>query len=150
MRSNHRRSLGLLFAFCLPLVLLAGCSSGEPSAEAQLCDSVDELQVATRQFEDLSLNSSGQQVENTVDGFLAALGDVSQNLGAVVESDVGAIQDSIDSVSAELENLPDSASLGEAVASIQQAAVALQSALDQGLSGVGVDCDGTALGRTAS
>jgi hypothetical protein len=67
-----------------------------------------------------------------------------------VESDVGAIQDSIDRVSAELENVPSSASMGEAVASIQQALVALQAALDQGLSGVGVDCGGTALGRDAS
>ncbi len=150
MRSNHRRGAGLLFAMCLPLAMLFGCSSGEPSAEAQLCDSVDELRVAGRQFENLSLNSSGEQVENTVDGFLAALGDVSDNLGAVVESDVGAIQDSIDSVTAELENLPNSASLGEAAASIQQSVVALQAALDQGLSGLGVDCDGTALGRSLS
>lgn len=150
MRSNHRRGVGVLFAVCLPLSLLFGCSSGEPSAEAQLCDSVDELRTATSELGDLGINSSRAQVEDTVDGFLTALGDVSNNLGAVVESDVGAIQDSIDSVSAELEDLPSSASLGEAVASIQQAVVALQSALDQGLSGVGVDCDGTALGRDVS
>lgn len=150
MRSNHRRGLGLLFAVALPLALLAGCASGEPSGETQLCDSVDELRAAGTQFGDLSLNSSSAQVEETVDGFLAALGTVSDNLGAVVESDVGALQSSIDSVSAELENLPSSASAGEAVASIQQAVVAMQAALDQGLSGVGVDCEGTALGRAAS
>jgi hypothetical protein len=152
MRSNHRRGVGLLFAVSLPVALLTGCSSssGDPSAETQLCDSVDELRAAGSQFGNLSLNSSSAQVEETVDVFLAALGDVSDNLGAVVESDVGAIQDSIDSVSAELENLPSSASMGEAVASVQQALVALQAALDQGLSGVGVDCDGTAMGRAAS
>jgi len=150
MRSKHRRGLGLLFAIALPLALLTGCASGEPSAETQLCDSVDELRAAGTQFGDLSLNSSSAQVEETVDGFLAALGTVSENLGAVVESDAGALQSSIDSVSAELENLPSSASAGEAVASIQQAVVALQAALEQGLSGVGVDCDGTALGRAAS
>ena len=150
MRSNHRRGVGLLFAMALPLALLTGCASGEPSAETQLCDSVDELRAAGTQFGDLSLNSSSAQVEETVDGFLAALGTVSDNLGAVVESDVGALQSSIDSVAAELENLPSSASAGEAVASIQQAVVALQSALEQGLSGVGVDCDGTALGRAVS
>jgi hypothetical protein len=149
MRSNHRRGVGLLFAIALPLALLTGCASGEPSAETQLCDSVDDLRAAGTQFGDLSLNSSSAQVEETVDGFLAALGTVSDNLGAVVESDVGALQSSIDSVSAELENLPGSASAGEAVASIQQAVVALQAALEQGLSGVGVDCDGTALGRAA-
>ncbi len=149
MRSNHRRGVGLLFAIALPLALLTGCASGEPSAETQLCDSVDELRAAGTQFGDLSLNSSSAQVEETVDGFLTALGTVSDNLGAVVETDVGALQSSIDSVSAELENLPSSASAGEAVASIQQAVVALQAALDQGLSGVGVDCDGTALGRVA-
>jgi hypothetical protein len=149
MRSNHRRGAGLLFAVCLPFALLAGCSSGEPSAEGQLCDSVDELQAAGLQFGNLTLNSSRAQVEDTVDEFLVALNDVSESLGAVVESDVDAIQNSIDSVSAELENLP-SASAGEAVASIQQAVAALQAALDQGLSGVGVDCDGTALGRDVS
>ncbi|MGH3315748.1 MAG: hypothetical protein ACRDO0_06350 [Nocardioidaceae bacterium] len=150
MRSNHRRGAGLLFAVSLPLALLTGCGGGEPSAEAQLCGSVDELQVASSQFENLNLNSSRAQVEDTVDGFIVALNNVGENLGAVVESDIGAIQNSIDSVSAELENLPSSASLGEAVASIQQALVALQAALDQGLSSVGVDCDGTALGRTGS
>jgi hypothetical protein len=152
MRSNNRRVAGLLFAVGLPLALLTGCGGGSdsPSAEAQLCDSVDELQNATSQLGTLGLDSSGAQVQDAVDGFLAALGDVSDNLGAVVETDVDALQNSIDSVSAELENIPNSASPGEAVASIQQAVVALQTALDKGLSGVGVDCDGTALGRAAS
>jgi hypothetical protein len=149
MRSNHRRGVGPLFTVCLLLAVLTGCSSTEPSAEAQLCESVDELQFASRQFEDLSLDSSREQVEDTVDGFLVALDNVSESLGAVVETDANALQNSIDDISSELQGVSGSASMGEAVASIQRAAVALQSALDQGLSGVGVDCDGTALGRAA-
>jgi hypothetical protein len=155
MSSNPARSVALLLAGGLALAALGGCGGGSepsgsapPSAQTRLCTSADELDAAASRLGDLGVESTRDQVEQAIDGFVVAIADVTDDLGAVGGAGVAAIQQSFESVSDELENLPGDATIADELSTIRQAVPAMQAALDQALSGV--DCDGAALGRDVS
>lgn len=134
------RGVALLFAGLLSLTLLSACGgSSSASPESQLCESVNELQNAGSELKTLSLNSTRDEVQQAIDGFLVALGNVTSDIGSVADSDLDNIQKSFDNLSSQLGNLPDSATITDAVAAARQALPQLQAALKQVLNGV--DCN---------
>jgi hypothetical protein len=122
---------------------VSGCGGNAPSTESELCDSVSRLQDATAALGTLSLDSTRTDVRQAVNGLLASVEDVTDDLGGVAQSDVAAVRESFAVLSAQLRSLPDDASLSETVAAVQRAAPALDAALEQVLDGV--DCGGSAL-----
>lgn len=136
------RGVAVLLAGLLAQALLTGCSSGStPSAQQQLCQSISELKAAVADMRRLSLDSTRAEVQQSVDGLLNALGNVSDNVGGVLQSNVNTIENSLDEVSSQLGSLPDNASIGDVVAAVQQSIPALQAATQQVTSSV--DCSGT-------
>jgi len=130
----------MLLATCLAQVLLAGCGGGSSTLtpQEQLCDSVSDLQAAAADLQRLSLSSSRADVQQSIDGFVTALGNVSDDVGGVVTSNVDTIEKSLDQLSSNLGSLPNNASIGDVVAAVQQSIPALRSAVNEVLSGV--DC----------
>ena len=135
-----RRGLAVLFAACLAQALLVGCGGGSSSLtpQEQLCDSVSDLQASAADLQRLSLESSRADVQQSIDGFVTALGNVGDDLGGVVTSNVDTIEKSLNQLSSNLGSLPDNASIGDVVAAVQQSIPALRAAISEVLSGV--DC----------
>lgn len=133
----------MLLAACLAQAVLAGCGGGSTSLspQQQLCDSVSELRTSANELRGLSLDSTRAEVQQSVDGFLIALENVSDSVGGVLQSNVDTVEKSLDQLSAQLGSLPDSASIGDVVAAVQQSIPALRAAIDEVLAGV--DCSGT-------
>jgi hypothetical protein len=141
MRNCQRRCVALVLAGGLWLVP-TGCTESTLSAEAQLCDSISQLRDATAALGSLDLGSTRAELRETVDGIAVALGAVSEDLGAVVQGDVDAIQASFDEITRTVQALPTDAGLAEVLTTVEQALPALQAAVAE--IGDNVDCSGTA------
>ena len=134
--------MAMLLATCLAQALLAGCGGGgSPTAQEQLCDSITDLKASAADLQRLSLDSSRSDVQQSVDGFLTALGNVGDDVGAVLGSNADTIEKSLNQLSSNIGNLPDNASIGQVVAAVQQSIPALRAAINEVLSGA--DCNGT-------
>lgn len=134
----------MLLATCLTQALLAGCggeSSESLTPQQQLCDSITDLKASAADLERLSLDSSRAEVQQSIDGFLTALGDVSKNVGGVLESNADTVEKSLNQLSSNIGKLPDNASIGQVVAAVQQSIPALRAAVNEVLNGA--DCNGT-------
>ena len=133
--------MAMLFATCLAQALLVGCGGGSSSSltpQEQLCDSIGDLKASAADLESLSLQSSRGEVQQSIDGFLTALGNVSDDVGGVITSNADTIEKSLNQLSSNLGSLPDNASIGDVVAAVQQSIPALRAAINEVLSGV--DC----------
>jgi hypothetical protein len=128
----------MLLATCLMQALLAGCSGSTPTAEDQLCESITVLKASAADLERLSLTSTRAEVQQSIDGLLTSLGDVGDNVGGVLKSNVDTVEKSLDQLSSNIGSLPDSASIGDVVAAVQQSIPALRAAVNEVLSGA--DC----------
>ena len=135
------RGMAVLLAGLLTQALLAGCGGGSEtlSPQQQLCDSITDLQASAADLERLSLDSTRAEVQQTIDGFLTALGNVSENVGGVLQSNVDTIEKSLNQLSSNIGSLPDNASIGDVVAAVQQSVPALRAAINEVLSGA--DCN---------
>jgi prefoldin subunit 5 len=135
--------MAVLLATCLAQAVLVGCGGGSSaslSPQEQLCDSISDLQASAADLEHLSLDSSRAEVQQSIDGFLNALGNVSNDVGGVLQSNADTIQKSLNQLSSNIGNLPDNASIGAVIAAVQQSVPALRAALNEVLSGA--DCNG--------
>ena len=133
--------MAMLFATCLAQALLVGCGGGSSSSltpQEQLCDSIGDLKASAADLESLSLQSSRGEVQQSIEGFLTALGNVSDDVGGVITSNADTIEKSLNQLSSNLGSLPDNASIGDVVAAVQQSIPALRAAINEVLSGV--DC----------
>jgi hypothetical protein len=131
MHGFSRRFVLVVLGAVLAASALGGCGGDELTPEQQLCESLSELDGATAALGELSLGSTRSEVEQTVDDFLTAVQDVAGDVGAVVGSDVDAVQQSFDGFATQLGSLPDDATIAETIAEVQQALPQLQTALDQ-------------------
>jgi hypothetical protein len=133
----------MLLATCLAQALLVGCGGGSstPTAQEQLCDSISDLKASAADLQRLSLDSNRADVQQSIDGFLTALGNVSDDVGGVLQSNADTIEKSLNQLSSNIGNLPDNASIGEVIAAVQQSIPALKAAVNEVLSGAG--CSGT-------
>jgi hypothetical protein len=143
MWRTRGRGLVLLLAGCLAQALLVGCGGGSQTltAQQQLCLSVSDLKASAVALSRLDLDSTRAEVQQSVDGLLIALGNVSDDVGRALESNVDTIERSLDQLSSNIGSLPDNASIGDLVAAVQQSVPALRAALNEVLSGV--DCSDT-------
>ena len=144
MRRISGRGVVVLLAACLAQALLVGCGGGGSEAltpQQQLCNSISDLKASAAALERLSLDSTRAQVQQSVDGFLTDLGNVADDVGAVLGSNANTIKKSLDQLSSNIGNLPDNASIGEVIAAVQQSIPALRAAVNQVLNGA--DCSGT-------
>jgi phage-related protein len=129
----------MLLATCLAQALLVGCGgSSAPTAQEQLCDSISDLKSSAADLQRLSLDSNRAEVQQSIDGFLTALGNVSDDVGGVVESNVDTIEKSLNQLSSNIGSLPDNASIAAVVTAVQQSIPALRAAVNEVLSGA--DC----------
>jgi hypothetical protein len=134
------RGMAVLLAGLVAQALLTACGgSSALTPQEQLCDSISDLQASAADLERLSLDSPRAEVQQSIDGFLTALGDVGSDVGAALESDVDTVEQSLNQLSSNIGNLPDDASIGELVAVVQQSIPALRAAINEVLSGA--DCD---------
>jgi len=135
------RGMAVLLAGLVAQALLTGCGGGSSSLtpQEQLCDSISDLQASAADLERLSLDSNRAEVQQSIDGLLTALGNVSNDVGGVLESNVDTIEQSLNQLSSNIGSLPDNASIGEVVAAVQQSIPALRAAINEVLSGA--DCD---------
>jgi hypothetical protein len=133
------RGMAVLLAGLVAQALLTACGgSSTLTPQEQLCDSISDLQASAADLERLSLDSTRAEVQQSIDGFLTALGNVSNDVGGVLESNVDTIEQSLNQLSSNIGNLPDNASIGEVVAAVQQSIPALRAAINEVLSGA--DC----------
>jgi cytochrome c556 len=136
--AGRRNRLG---AVCLAITLAAvGCAAESPTAEQQLCTSLDELGAAASALGTLSLGATRTDLDVVVEDVVTALQAVSDDLGAVVDEDLTSVQQSLDDVVESVRQLPAEATLSDAVETVRQALPALQTAVRQ----AGVDCAGGA------
>ena len=132
------RGTAVLLAGLVAQALLTGCGgSSQLTPQEQLCDSISDLQASAADLERLSLDSTRAEVQQSIDGFLTALGNVSSDVGGVLESNADTIEQSLNQLSSNIGNLPDDASIGEVVAAVQQSIPALRAAINEVLSGAG-------------
>jgi hypothetical protein len=140
MRRYSRCVVRTVLSGLLAVFILGGCGGSEPTAQEQLCDSMAELDDAAAALGALRVDDTRVEVQEAVDGFVGALQNVAADVGAVVESDVDAVQESFDGLATQLGSLPDNATVGETMAAVQQALPQLRAALDGLVSAV--DCGG--------
>ncbi len=130
--------LGLLIA--IVAVVSYACGDDEPSeaeAVAQLCADLDALQSADAAFDDISADSTVDELDDANAAYNDALDEVVTSAQDVAAVRTQPIEDAYDDLSQAISDIPGDATLIEGLASIAPQLAAVDAAYDSAFSSLG-------------
>lgn len=120
---------------------LAACGDDDdPSPEEareDLCQSLDDLRSELNVFDNFSLDSNMDDVEDAIDDVEDDFDDVREDAEDVADAEIDQLQSAIEDFRSSIEGIGDSDTIGAAIDSVQTAAQAVGAAWDELTSIVG-------------
>jgi hypothetical protein len=118
----------------LSLGTVACSDEPEPSqsaAEAEVCAGVDVVQAALRQVQALNRGSTIEEVEAARDGLRTSIDGFRASVAGLAEADQNAMENGFEDISAAIDDLGGSDTIGEAAADVQASTQGLRDSLQE-------------------
>jgi hypothetical protein len=121
------RKLTLLGLVILLLPLLAGCGTTVDSTKADFCDDLGAFSESLAGLRDISISSTKDDLQAALKDAEDAWVDVKDSAGKLEDVQLDAVENAFDDLKDAIQDIPDDASLAEALAGVNGAAVIMLS-----------------------
>ena len=125
------RKSTLLGLVILLLPLLAGCGTTVDSAKADFCSDLDAFSQSVGGLRDLHAGSTKEDLQGAIGDTDQAWEDLKDSASKLEDVQLDALEDAYGDLKASIRDIPDDASLAEALANVKDAAVAMLSEIVQ-------------------
>ena len=125
------RKSTLLGLVILLLPLLAGCGTTVDSAKADFCSDLDAFSQSVGGLRDLHASSTKEDLQGAIGDADQAWEDLKDSASKLEDVQLDALEDAYGNLKASIRDIPDDASLAEALANVKDAAVAMLSEIVQ-------------------
>ncbi len=125
-----RKSL-LLSLIVLMLPLLAACGTTVDSAKADFCDNLGAFGESLAGLRDLKAGSTKEDLQDTFAGAEQAWEDLKASASKLEDVQLDAVEDAFGELKDSIQDIPDDATLSEALGSVKDAVVAMLSEIVQ-------------------
>ena len=111
--------------------LLGGCGTTVESAKADFCSDLDAFSQSLGGLRDLHVGSTKDDLQNALGDADQAWQDVKDSAGKLEDVQLDALEDAFGDLKDSIRDIPDDASLAEALANVKDAAVTMLSEIVQ-------------------
>ena len=118
------RKLTLLGLVILLLPLLAACGTTVDSAKADFCDDLGAFSESLGGLRDISIGSTKDDLQDALKDAEGAWGNVKDSAGKLQDVQLDAVENAFDDLKDAIQDIPDDATLAEALAAVKDAALA--------------------------
>ena len=125
------RKLALLSLVVLLLPVLAGCGTTVDSAKADFCDDLGAFSESLGGLRDISIGSTKDDLQNALEDAEDAWGDLQESAGKLEDVQLDAVEDAFGDLKDAIRDIPDDATLAEALGDVKDAAVSMLSEIVQ-------------------
>jgi len=125
------RKLTLLGLVILLLPLLAGCGTTVDSAKADFCDDLGAFGQSLTGLRDLQAGSTKEDLQDAIGAAEQAWQDVKDSGSKLENVQLDAVEDAFGDLKNAIQDIPDDATLAEALAAVKGAAVTMLSEIVQ-------------------
>jgi hypothetical protein len=125
------RKLTLLGLVILLLPLLAGCGTTVDSAKADFCDDLGAFGQSLAGLRDLHAGSTKEDLQDAIGAAEQTWEDVKDSGSKLENVQLDAVEDAFDDLKNAIQDIPDDATLAEALADVKGAAVTMLSEILQ-------------------
>jgi hypothetical protein len=125
------RKLTLLGLVILLLPLLAGCGTTVDSAKAAFCDNLGAFSESLGGLRDIGIGSTKDDLQGALKDAENAWGDVKDSAGKLEDVQLDAVENAFDDLKDAIKNIPDDATLADALTAVKDAALATLSQIVQ-------------------
>jgi hypothetical protein len=125
------RKSTLLGLVILLLPLLAGCGTTVDSAKADFCSDLDAFSQSVGGLRDLHAGSTKEDLQGAIGDADQAWEDLKDSASKLEDVQLDALEDAYGDLKASIRDIPDDATLAEALANVKDAAVAMLSEIVQ-------------------
>jgi len=129
MRTMRKRTLLGLVILMLPL--LAGCGTTVDSAKADFCDNLGAFSESLAGLRDISISSTKDDLQAALKDAEDAWVDVKDSAGKLEDVQLDAAENAFDDLKDAIQDIPDDATLAEALAGVKDSAVTMLSEIVQ-------------------
>ena len=119
------RRLTLLGLVILLLPLLAACGTTVDSAKADFCDDLGAFGQSLTGLRDLHAGSTKEDLQNALGDADQAWEDLKDSASKLEDVQLDAVEDAFGDLKDSVRDMPDDATLAEALASVKDAAIAM-------------------------
>jgi hypothetical protein len=114
-----------LFGLIVLLPLLGGCGTTVDSAKADFCDDLDAFSQSLGGLRDLQLGSAKEDLQSALGNADQAWQDLRDSASKLEDVQLDALEDAFGDLKDSVQDIPDDATLAEALASVKDAAIAM-------------------------
>jgi len=125
------RKLTLLGLVILLLPVLAGCGTTVDSAKADFCDDLGAFSESLGGLRDIGIGSTKDDLQGALKDAENAWGDVKDSAGKLEDVQLDAVENAFDDLKDAIKNIPDDATLADALTAVKDAALATLSQIVQ-------------------
>ena len=118
------RKLTLLGLVILLLPLLVACGTTVESAKADFCDDLGVFSESLGGLRDISIGSTKDDLQDALKNAEDAWGDVKDSAGKLQDVQLDAVENAFDDLKDAIQDIPDDATLADALAAVKDAALA--------------------------
>ncbi len=114
-----------LFGLIVLLPLLGGCGTTVDSAKADFCNDLDAFGQSLVGLRDLQLGSAKEDLQSALGNADQAWQDLKDSASKLEDVQLDAMEDAFGDLKDSVQDIPDDATLAEALASVKDAAIAM-------------------------
>ena len=125
------RKLTLLGLVILLLPLLAACGTTVDSAKADFCDDLGAFGESLGGLRDIGIGSTKDDLQDALKDAESAWGDLEDSAGKLEDVQLDAVEDAFGDLKNAIQDIPDDATLADALTAVKDAALATLSQIVQ-------------------